>query len=142
MRRITRRVPAAARRVGLLAVVVAVVASSATLASSAPSASAPQVVRDTETVYAVCEPDGTHRETIVVDWLQLTGAGVAEIADPGAVTSVESLTEGFDPAISGDAVRASVEVAGGWRATTSTGRPPSSRCRSTCGSPTRSTGWR
>lgn len=113
MRRTTRRMPAIARRIGLLAIAVALVASSATLASSAPSASAPQVVRDTETVYAVFEPDGTHRETIVVDWLQLSGAGVAEIADPGAVTSVESLTEGFDPAISGDAVRASVEVAEG-----------------------------
>jgi putative membrane protein len=101
------------RRASVVAVLTAVALMSATVASSAPAPGAPESLVDNETVYVVADASGTPRTTVVVDWLQVRGHGAFEIADPApGAGSIESLTDGFDPAKSGDIVAATVDVDG------------------------------
>lgn len=82
-------------------------------ASSRPGTKQPTAIADSETVYAICDPTGAVRKTVVVDWLHLTGEGLLEVADPApGAFALASLTEGFAPRIEGGVVRGSVESSG------------------------------
>ncbi|MRS11790.1 MAG: hypothetical protein EG823_01800 [Actinobacteria bacterium] len=101
------------RRAPGLAAFVTFMLLSTTVASSAPAPGKPESIVDNETVYVVADALGTPQTTVVVDWLQVQGTGLLALADPaGAAGEIESLSEGFTPAKSGDMVTASVEQDG------------------------------
>lgn len=101
------------QRTALIVPLLVVAMLGTSVAASAPVAAEPTSVVDSETVYAICDATGALSETIVVDWLQVEGDGPTAIADPVAVTSVESLTDGFAPSVSEGAVHATVDITGG-----------------------------
>lgn len=102
-----------ARRVSAVAALTAASLFAATVASSAPAPGTPDAIVDNETVYVIADAYGTPQTTVVVDWLQVQGTGTFELADPAAgADKIESLTDGFSPAKSGDKVEASVAVDG------------------------------
>ena len=101
------------RRVPVAAALVASMLAGATVASSAPAPTPPDSIVDNETVYVVADASGAPQTTVVVDWLQVQGSGSLEIADPAAgAGELESLSDGFTPARSGDTVTAVVEQDG------------------------------
>src|SRR5512139_3472398 len=101
------------RRMGSVAALTAVCLLTATLASSAPAPGQPTSIVDNETVYVVADATGAPQTTVVVDWLQVGGSGTYTITDPApGAGDIESLTEGFQPAKSGENVVATVEVDG------------------------------
>lgn len=102
-----------ARRASVVAALTAASMLAATVASSAPAPGTPDSIIDNETVYVVADASGSPRTTVVVDWLQVEGAGTFEIVDPaGGAGEIESLTDGFDPVMTGDTVSATVAVDG------------------------------
>jgi putative membrane protein len=107
------RILTISRRIATVAAVTAATLLSSTVATSAPAPGVPERIVDNETVYVVAAADGTPRTTVVVDWLQIEGTGSFAIVDPvpGAST-IESLTDGFDPVKVGEEVHATVNVQG------------------------------
>lgn len=107
------RVQIRSARSAAIALLTAVCLLGATAASSAPSPVTPKRIVDNETVYAVMDATGALRTTIVVDWLQVEGTGTMTLADPAAAAdSIETLTDGFAPALAGGLVTADVTVEG------------------------------
>lgn len=102
-----------ARRASAIAALTAASLFAATVASSAPAPGTPDAIVDNETVYVIADASGAPQTTVVVDWLQVQGTGTFDLADPAAgAGKIESLTDGFSPAKSGDVVEASVAVDG------------------------------
>lgn len=100
-----------ARRASVVAALTAASLLAATVASSAPAPGVPESIVDNETVYVVADASGTPQTTVVVDWLQVQGSGTFELSDPAAAAgAIESLTDGFTPEKTGDAVKATVAV--------------------------------
>lgn len=105
--------PRRTHRLAAVAALTALGMIGATVASSAPAASVPDAIVDSETVYVVADAAGAPRTTVVVDWLKVTGTGTMAIADPAPGTGeIESLTDGFAPERAGDDVVATVQVEG------------------------------
>lgn len=101
-----------ARRVAVTAAVAAVSLVGASAAPAQPAAGV-EKIEDTETVYAVMDATGGLKSTIVVDWLHVEGDGTVSIVDPAPeADAIESLTDGFEPNLSGDDVVAEVTVDG------------------------------
>jgi len=112
MERAVRTVRVRRVRSVLVALVVASLLSG-TFASSQPAPGQPASIVDNETVYVVADATGAPQTTVVVDWLQVQGTGTFELSDPAAAAEeIESLTDGFEPVKSGDAVQATVDVDG------------------------------
>jgi putative membrane protein len=102
-----------AQRTAVVAALTVLGMLATTVAASAPAASTPDAIVDNETVYVVADATGEPKTTVVVDWLQVTGAGSMAIADPAPGTGeLESLTDGFAPERAGDDVVATVDVEG------------------------------
>ncbi|MBN2847945.1 MAG: hypothetical protein JXP72_05770 [Coriobacteriia bacterium] len=102
-----------ARRVTVVAAITAASLFAASVASSAPAPGTPDAIVDNETVYVVADATGVPQTVVVVDWLQVQGTGTYELTDPAAgAGEIESLTDGFSPAIIGDVVGATVAVDG------------------------------
>lgn len=101
------------RRTPVVAALLSLVLASATAAPSAPAPRQPDSIVDNETVYVVADASGVPQTTVVVDWLQVQGSGSLQIIDPAAgADSIESLSDGFTPSKSGDAVFATVQQEG------------------------------
>ena len=102
-----------ARRMASVAAATALGLFATTAASSAPSPPPPDSIVDNETVYVIADATGAPRTTVVVDWLQVEGAGMVRIVDPApGAGATESLTDGFAPERSGDDLVADVTVDG------------------------------
>ncbi len=96
---ISRRNRAALALITMLALVLA-----SSVAVSAPGSAGDVSVIDDETVYVLMDATGAHRETIVVDWLQMEGTGDVALTDRGDVTGVEALKDDVEASIAGDEI--------------------------------------
>lgn len=108
------RSPKAPRRmIAAIAALTMLVTLGATAASSAPVATTPDAIVDSETVYVVADATGAPKTAVVVDWLHVVGNGTMALVDPAPGTGeIESLTDGFAPERVGDDIVANVEVNG------------------------------
>lgn len=107
------RIVTTARRTAAIATLTVACLLSSAVASSAPAPGTPEGIVDHETVYVIADATGAPRTTVVVDWLQVSGTGTFKVTDPApGVSAIESLSEGFAPALGGDAVVADVTVDG------------------------------
>ncbi len=100
------------RKLAAAGVMLALLVTSVSVATSAPSSTADVTVTDDETVYVLMDASGDVQETVVVDWLKIVGSGEVTVVDKGDVNGVESLKEELEPEISNGDIAWTVEVDG------------------------------